>query len=83
MEDAERIPVADYGQVLEDGPDVRDSENSDRGEMWSYADMYTPDMLAQDGKPLTGGPQQLTAAQANAMRAASKITVSQPRVQTE
>jgi hypothetical protein len=43
MKDAKRIAVAGYGQVLEDGPDVcdseSDSENSDHGEKWSYADM--------------------------------------------
>jgi hypothetical protein len=45
MEDAKRIAVAGYRQVLEDGPDVCDSkseaEYSDHGEQWSYADMYT------------------------------------------
>jgi hypothetical protein len=87
MEDAKRIAVAGYRQVLEDGPDVCDSESgsddSDYGEMWSYADMYTPDMLSPDGKPKTGGRQQLSAAQANAMRATAKLAVSQPTVSTE
>jgi hypothetical protein len=51
--------------------------------MRSYAEMYTPDMLAPDAKPKTGGPQQLSAAQANAMRAAAKLAGSQPKVSTE
>jgi hypothetical protein len=40
-------------------------------------------MLGPDGKPLTGGPFQLTADQANAMRAAAKLAVSQPSASTE
>jgi hypothetical protein len=59
MEDAPQIAVAGYRQVLEDGPDVcdseSDSENSDHSEMWNYADMYTPDVLGPDGKPKNGG----------------------------
>jgi hypothetical protein len=81
MEDAKRIAVAGYRQVLEDGPEVCDSE-SGHGEMWSHAEMYTPDMLGPDGKPLTGGPLQLSAVQANSMRAAAKLAVSQPSVST-
>jgi hypothetical protein len=78
MEDATRIAVSGYKQVLEDGPEVCDSEsdsdNSDHGEMWSYADMCTPDMLGPDGKPKNGGPQQLSAAQVLALRAAAQRT---------
>jgi hypothetical protein len=59
MEDAKRIAVAGYGQVLEDGPDVcdseGDSEHSDYGEDWGYSEMYTPDTLGPDGKRPTGG----------------------------
>jgi hypothetical protein len=42
--------------VLEDGPDVCDSESSaeysDHGEMWTDASMYTPDIIGEDGKPV-------------------------------
>jgi hypothetical protein len=75
MEDAKRIAVAGYRKVLEDGPDVcdseSDSEHSEHGEMWSYSDMSTPDMLDANGKPRTGVPIQLTAEQANSTRAAA------------
>jgi hypothetical protein len=40
-------------------------------------------MPGPDGKPLTGGPLQLSADQANAMRAAAKLAVSQPSASTE
>jgi hypothetical protein len=87
MATAKPIAVAGYRQGLEDGPDVcdseSDSENSDHGEMWSYADMYTPDMLGGDGKPKTGGPQQLPAAQVLAMRAAARRAPSQPKGSAE
>jgi hypothetical protein len=46
--------VASYRQVLEDGPDVCDSESdseySDHGEDWKLSEMYAPDMLGPDGK---------------------------------
>jgi hypothetical protein len=84
---AKRIAVVGYRQVLEDGPDMCDSESdsdhSDNGEDWSYADMYTPGMLGPHGKPKTGGPQQLSAAQTNARRAAAKLTASQLMVSDE
>jgi hypothetical protein len=54
--------------VLEDGPDVCDSEsdsgNSDHGEMWSNADMYRPRRETAD------------------RRAAAKSAASQPKVST-
>jgi hypothetical protein len=49
-----------------------DSENSDHGELRSYTEMYTPDMLGPDGKPKNGGPQRLSAVQVTALRAAAK-----------
>jgi hypothetical protein len=62
MEDARQIAVAGYRQVPEDGPDVfdseSDSENSDHGEMWSYADMYRPDMYT--GNQRTGASTALS-----------------------
>jgi hypothetical protein len=58
MLDARRIAVSGYWQVLEDGPDVCDSESdaeySDDGEQWSYAEMYTPEMIGPDSKTLSG-----------------------------
>jgi hypothetical protein len=58
MEDARHFAVEGYKQVLENDPDVCDSksypENSDHGEMWSYADTYTPDMLGPDRKAKNG-----------------------------
>jgi hypothetical protein len=81
MEEARQIAVAGYKQVLEDDPDVcdpeSDSENSDHGEMWRYSDIYTPEMLGPDGKPKTGGPQQLSAAQVLDLRASAKRTAPQ------
>jgi hypothetical protein len=84
MEAARRMAVAGFGQVMEDGTDVcgseSDSENSDHGEMWGHSGMYTPIMLGPDGKPKAGGPQQPSAAQANATRASAKLAVSQASV---
>jgi hypothetical protein len=72
MEDAKRIAVAGYHQVLEDDPDVwnseSDAEYSDHGEQWSNADMYTPEMLGPDGKPKMNRARSTTE-QANALRA--------------
>jgi hypothetical protein len=80
MDDARQIAVAGYRQVLEDGPDVcdseSDSEHSDHGEDWSYPEMCTPDMLDANGKRKSGGPQQLSAAQVLALRAAAQRTSS-------
>jgi hypothetical protein len=65
VEDGKRVPVAGYGQVLEDGKDVCDSESDpeygDHGEQWSYSEMYTPEMLGPDGKPKAGPPRLTTA----------------------
>jgi hypothetical protein len=62
IQDAKRVAVSCHRQVLEDGPDVcdseSDSENSDHGEMSTYTDMYTSEMLGPDGKP-KAGPQHL------------------------
>jgi hypothetical protein len=53
MEDARRIAVASYRQVLEDGPDARDSESdsdhSDIGEMGLPSEMYTHELVGSDG----------------------------------
>jgi hypothetical protein len=73
MKDARQIAVGGYKQVQENGPDRcssdSDSEDSDHGETWSYADMHTSDMLGPDGKPKKGGPQVLSSDQAFALRA--------------
>jgi hypothetical protein len=54
MEDAKRIAVAGYCQVLEDGLDVCNSESdlefSDHDEV--LEGMYTSDMLDPEGKPI-------------------------------
>jgi hypothetical protein len=75
MEDAKRIAVAGYRQVLEDGPDVckseDDAEYSDHGEQWTYAEMYTPEMLGPNGKPKTN-QVRLTTEHASALRAAGR-----------
>jgi hypothetical protein len=61
MQTASQIAVVGYRQVLEDGPEVCDSESgsehSDHGEMWTDADMYTRELLGADGKKLSGFPQ--------------------------
>jgi hypothetical protein len=55
MQDAKRIAIGNYRQVLEDGPDTCDSESdneySDHGEKWPDSEMYTPDMMNEEGKP--------------------------------
>jgi hypothetical protein len=82
MEYARLIATGGYKQVLEDGPDVHgeesDSEHSDHGEDWSYATMYTPDMIGPDGKPKNGGPQRLSQEQVRAQRAAAAHRGSNP-----
>jgi hypothetical protein len=83
MKDAKRIAVAAYRHVLEDGPDKcsseSDAEPSDHEEQWSYADMYTPEMLGPDGK-LKTNLARLTTDHANALRARGRagclVTVS-------
>jgi hypothetical protein len=56
MEDAKRIAVVGYRQVLEDGPDVcsskSDVEYSDHGENWPDEAMHTPDMMDEKRKPV-------------------------------
>jgi hypothetical protein len=56
MEEVKAIAVAGYRPVLEDGPDVCDSESeseySDHGEQWFASEMYTPDMLDEQCKPV-------------------------------
>jgi hypothetical protein len=53
VEDAKRIAVAGYRQVLEDGKDIcsseSDAEYSDHGE--ELTGMYTPDIIGHDGRP--------------------------------
>jgi hypothetical protein len=65
VEDARRIAVAGYRQVLEDGKDVcnseSDAEYSDHGEQWTDADIDTA------GASLAS--VRLTSEQANAIRA--------------
>jgi hypothetical protein len=55
MEDAKRIAVSNYRQVLEEGTDVCDNESdaeyNDHGEKWSDSEIYTPDMMNEKGKP--------------------------------
>jgi hypothetical protein len=81
MEDAKRIAIAGHKQVLEEGPDVResesDSEHSDHCEQWSNADTHTPDMLGPGGKPMNGDPQQFSAEEADALRTAAFAKASQ------
>jgi hypothetical protein len=73
MEDAKKIAGGGYKRVLENGPDVRnsesDSENSDHGEILTNESMYTPEMLDAEGKPNNGGLQRLSNAQVLAWRA--------------
>jgi hypothetical protein len=79
MEDAKMISVAGYHQVLEDGPDKcgseSDAECSDRGEKWADSEMCTPEMFGPDGNNRSG-PQVLSTAQANALRAAAHSKVA-------
>jgi hypothetical protein len=78
MEDAKRIAVAGYRQVLEDGPEFCSSEIEaeyrDHGEQWTDAEMYTPGMLGKDGKPIHGRAR-LRTEQANALLAAGRAGV--------
>jgi hypothetical protein len=97
MDIARQTAAGGYRQVKEDGPDVCDSEsdsdNSEHGEMWSHAEMYTPDMLESDGKPKNGGPLVLSQEQVRAQKAAaahrapdsarSTAQASQPPVRPE
>jgi hypothetical protein len=74
MQEAKRIAIGNYRQVLEDGPDKCDSEsdneNSDHGEKWLDSEMYTPDVMNEDGKPDMTRARSSTE-QANALRARS------------
>jgi hypothetical protein len=73
MADAKRIAVAGYKQVLEDGPDVCNSESgaaySDHGE--ELTGMYTSDTLGPDRKPNLASAR-LTTEQANMLGATAK-----------
>jgi hypothetical protein len=75
MEDAKRIAVAGYRQVLEDGKDVcnseSDAEYSDHGEDWKPSEMYTPEMIAPDSIPNLASARPTTR-QANALRPAAR-----------
>jgi hypothetical protein len=77
MSDAKRIAVVGHRSVLEDGPDVCNSESeakySDHGEQWTDAEIYTPDMLGPDGKPRLS-LARLTTEQAKALRASRRAT---------
>jgi hypothetical protein len=76
MEDAKRIAVAGYRQVLEDGRDVCDSESNaeygDRRE--ELSGMYASEMIGKDGKPVLSRAR-LATDQANALRAAGMAGV--------
>jgi hypothetical protein len=82
MEEAKAIAVARYQQVLEDGPEVCSSESeaeySDHGEQWLASDIYTPDMLDENGNPILARAT-MTTEQANLLRnkgtAGSQATV--------
>jgi hypothetical protein len=86
MEDAKRIVVAGYKQVLEDGPEFCPSESeaeySDHGEKLADDSMYTPDMMDAKGNPDLDRAR-LTTEQANALRpagmAGGQATVSGKR----
>jgi hypothetical protein len=77
MEEAKQIAVSGYKQVLENGPDVcnseSDSENSDHGNERLDSDMYTAEMLGPEGKNKSG-PQLLTPRDVAFMRAAARAT---------
>jgi hypothetical protein len=75
MNTACQTAAGGYRQVLENGPDKcsleSDSESEDHGEQWSYANIYTPNMLGPDRKPRSGGPQLLSKEHLRAQRAAA------------
>jgi hypothetical protein len=77
VEEGKQVAVSGYKQVLEDGPDVcnseSDSENSDHGEEFPDSNMFTPEMLGQDGKRIMD-PQKLTPEQAERQRTAARAT---------
>jgi hypothetical protein len=56
MEEAKAIAVAGYRQVLEDIPDVCNSESnveySDHWEQWLASEMCSPDTFDEKGKPV-------------------------------
>jgi hypothetical protein len=74
-EDAKRIAIAGHRRVLEDGRYVcdseRDAEYSDHGEKRSDSEMYTPDMMDENGK-LVLGRARMTTEEAKALRAAGR-----------
>jgi hypothetical protein len=59
-EAAPQVAVGGYSRVLENGPDVcdseSDSEHTDHGEESHVGSMYTQEMIGADGKPKNGGP---------------------------
>jgi hypothetical protein len=75
MEEAKTIAMAGYRRVLEDGQEVRSSESaawdSEHGEEYSDLDMYTLDMLDENGKPVLGRAT-MTTEQANRLRKQGK-----------
>jgi hypothetical protein len=82
MEDAKRIAVAGYKQVLEDGSDLcddePDAEYSDHGEERDDSEMYAPDILDAKGKGDLS-TARLSTAQANTLRAQSRVqSVQEP-----
>jgi hypothetical protein len=72
MQDAKRIAIGNYRQVLEDGPDKCDSESDndcrDNGEKIPDTEAYTLDMFDEKGKPVLSRAR-LSTEQANALRA--------------
>jgi hypothetical protein len=85
MEDAERIAVAGYRQVLEEGPDKCDSESaaedSDHWQKCRDEEMCTPDIMDEKGKPVLSRAR-LATEQEKALRAAGMagglVTVRAP-----
>jgi hypothetical protein len=81
MPKAEQIAIGSFKQVLENGPDVcnseSDSENSDHGDV--LEDTYTAEMLDGEGNRKSG-PKNLTAREAAWQRALAKRQKSQAQV---
>jgi hypothetical protein len=90
MEDAKLAVIAGYRQVLEDGPDVCDSESEAH---YSYfgeelSGMYTSEMLGPDGKPslasarMTTGQANMLCATAEAQKIEKPMAIPTSRTPT-
>jgi hypothetical protein len=79
MEQGKQAAVGGHRQVLEDGPDVcnseSDSDHSDHGEEWADSNMYTAEMPGPDVKKISR-PQVLSQLQAMVLRAAGRAKPS-------